>query len=61
MNAGAPDEALIFKVANESFENFTLNSDITTKKEKELFMILNDLTKEKINSKKKLKIIKENN
>tara|TARA_B100000989_G_scaffold298931_1_gene291161 strand:- start:212 stop:1180 length:969 start_codon:yes stop_codon:yes gene_type:complete len=46
---------------NESFENFTLNSDITTKKEKELFMILNDLTKEKINSKKKLKIIKENN
>ena len=46
---------------NESLENFMLRNGIITNKSKKLFMILNDLTNEEINSKKKLKIISEQN
>ena len=46
---------------NESFESFTLRNGIVTNKSKELFMILNDLTNDEIDSKKKLKIIIEQN
>ena len=44
---------------NESFENFILRNGITTYKSKKLFMILNDLTEEKIGLKKKFKIVRE--
>ena len=46
---------------NESFNEFTQRNGITKKKSKELFMILNGLTKKEFTSKKKLKIIKEIN
>ena len=46
---------------NESFNDFTKRNGIIKKKSKELFMILNGLTKKEITSKQKLKIIKEIN